>query len=52
MLVRVRSHRYCWIKEHEMATEILFAIALSALAVLLLGTVTLLRNRIDRRIEA
>jgi hypothetical protein len=35
-----------------MATEILFAIALSALAVLLIGSVLLVRNRIDRRMEA
>jgi hypothetical protein len=34
-----------------MAIEILFAIALSAIAVLLIGTVELVRNRIDRRIE-
>ncbi len=34
-----------------MATEIVFAIALIALAVLLIGTVLLVRNRIDRRIE-
>lgn len=35
-----------------MAIEILFAIALIALAVLLIGTVLLVRNRIDRRMEA
>jgi len=51
-LVRVRSHRYCRVKEHEMAIEILFAIALIAIAVLLIGTVLLVRNRIDRRMEA
>jgi hypothetical protein len=34
-----------------MATEILFAIALIALAVFLIGTVVLVRNRIDQKIE-
>ncbi len=49
LFARVRSHPTLRIKEFEMATEIVFAIALGALAVLLIGTVLLVRNRIDRK---